>query len=73
MNALRVALDEAETALHIALSHAKRNTSHLRDARLEIETARQIAAASNRYALNHSWGRRPVSWVDMVTGISRIT
>lgn len=49
--AFMAALGEAEEAATRALLQVKRNLSHLRDARLEIETARDIAAASNQMAV----------------------
>ena len=49
-DALLAALDAADDAARRALSQAERNLFNLRDARLEAETARSIAAASNKTA-----------------------
>ena len=55
--ALMLAFDELEQALNSALVQAKRNLFHLRDARLEVETARDIAAASNKRAAGEAVGQ----------------
>ena len=48
--AFMAALDEAEAAANRALNQYERNLTHLRYARIELETAHAIAATSNQRA-----------------------
>jgi hypothetical protein len=57
--ALVAAIGEAEVAAQTALSMAQRNLAGLNDARLEVETARDIAAASNQFALSRTLASHP--------------